>query len=86
MAVSDYDLIQAWKQVLTLSKLERGQFVTVLTGAVSFMTARALSTSRSTSHPPSGRESTPSARREIPSARRRAREYARLKPATSTTR
>jgi 2,5-dihydroxypyridine 5,6-dioxygenase len=33
MAVSDYDLIQAWKQVLTLSKLERGQFVTVLTGA-----------------------------------------------------
>ena len=33
MAVSDYDLIQAWKQVLTLSKLERGQFVTVLTSA-----------------------------------------------------
>lgn len=33
MAVSDYDLIQAWKRVLTLSKLERGQFVTVLTSA-----------------------------------------------------
>jgi 2,5-dihydroxypyridine 5,6-dioxygenase len=33
MAVSDYDLIQAWKQVLTLSKLERGQFVTILTSA-----------------------------------------------------
>ncbi len=33
MAVSDYDLIQAWKQVLTLSKLERGQIVTVLTSA-----------------------------------------------------
>ncbi|MGN5479042.1 2,5-dihydroxypyridine 5,6-dioxygenase [Cupriavidus basilensis] len=33
MPVSDYDLTQAWKQVLTLSKLERGQTVTVLTGA-----------------------------------------------------
>ena len=31
MAVSDHDLIQAWKQVLTLSKLEPGQIVTVLT-------------------------------------------------------
>jgi 2,5-dihydroxypyridine 5,6-dioxygenase len=33
MAVSDYDLIEAWKQVLTLSKLQRGQLVTVLTSA-----------------------------------------------------
>ena len=33
MAVSDYDLTCAWKQVLTLSKLEAGQTVTVLTGA-----------------------------------------------------
>ncbi|CAG2148302.1 2,5-dihydroxypyridine 5,6-dioxygenase [Cupriavidus plantarum] len=33
MAVSDYDLTCAWKQVLTLSKLEPGQTVTVLTGA-----------------------------------------------------
>ena len=33
MSVSDIDLIQAWKQVLTLSMLERGQIVTVLTGA-----------------------------------------------------
>ena len=31
MAVSDHDLIQAWKLVLTLSKLEPGQIVTVLT-------------------------------------------------------
>ncbi|MBD8541813.1 2,5-dihydroxypyridine 5,6-dioxygenase [Oxalobacteraceae sp. CFBP 8761] len=31
MAVSDHDLIQAWKQVFTLSKLEPGQIVTVLT-------------------------------------------------------
>lgn len=33
MAVSDIDLIHAWKQVLTLSRLEAGQIVTVLTGA-----------------------------------------------------
>ncbi|CAM4215368.1 2,5-dihydroxypyridine 5,6-dioxygenase [Bordetella tumbae] len=33
MSVSDIDLIQAWKQVLTLSRLEPGQTVTVLTGA-----------------------------------------------------
>jgi 2,5-dihydroxypyridine 5,6-dioxygenase len=33
MSVSDIDLIHAWKQVLTLSRLEAGQIVTVLTGA-----------------------------------------------------
>ncbi|MCY1397032.1 2,5-dihydroxypyridine 5,6-dioxygenase [compost metagenome] len=33
MAVSDYDLIQAWKQVLTLSKLEPEHIVTVLTSS-----------------------------------------------------
>lgn len=33
MAVSDHDLIVAWKQVLTLSKLEPGQIVTVLTSS-----------------------------------------------------
>lgn len=33
MSVSDIDLINAWRQVLTLSKLEAGQVVTVLTGA-----------------------------------------------------
>ncbi|CAM4186956.1 2,5-dihydroxypyridine 5,6-dioxygenase [Bordetella muralis] len=33
MSVSDIDLIQAWKQVLNLSRLEPGQTVTVLTGA-----------------------------------------------------
>ncbi len=33
MAVSDHDLILAWRQVLTLSKLEPGQCVTLLTGA-----------------------------------------------------
>jgi len=33
MPVSDHQLIQAWHQVLTLSKLERGQTVTVLTSA-----------------------------------------------------
>jgi len=31
MAVSDYQLLEAWQQVLKLSKLERGQTVTVLT-------------------------------------------------------
>lgn len=31
MSVSDHDLIQAWKQVLTLSRLQPGQIVTVLT-------------------------------------------------------
>lgn len=33
MAVSDYQLIQAWLEVLTLSKLEKNQTVTILTGA-----------------------------------------------------
>lgn len=33
MPVSDHELIEAWKEVLTLSKLERGQSVTVLTSA-----------------------------------------------------
>jgi len=33
MPVRDSDLIDAWKQVLTLSKLKSGQTVTVLTGA-----------------------------------------------------
>lgn len=33
MPVSDYQLVTAWKQVLTLSKLEPGQTVTILTGA-----------------------------------------------------
>lgn len=33
MPVSDYQLIAAWKQVLSLSKLQRGQTVTILTGA-----------------------------------------------------
>ena len=33
MPVSDHQLIGAWRQVLTLSKLERGQTVTILTGA-----------------------------------------------------
>lgn len=35
MAVSDHDLIRAWKQVLTLSRLEQGQIVTILTSAAS---------------------------------------------------
>ena len=33
MPVSDHQMIEAWKQVLTLSKLEAGQSVTVLTSA-----------------------------------------------------
>lgn len=33
MPVSDHQLISAWKQVLSLSKLERGQSVTILTSA-----------------------------------------------------
>jgi len=33
MAVSDYQLLQAWQQVLTLSKLEKGHTVTILTSA-----------------------------------------------------
>src|SRR5687768_3510698 len=33
MPVSDADMIDAWKQVLTLSRLEPGQVVTVLTSA-----------------------------------------------------
>ena len=33
MPVSDYQLIEAWKEVLTLSRLEPGQTVTILTGA-----------------------------------------------------
>jgi 2,5-dihydroxypyridine 5,6-dioxygenase len=35
MPVSDYQMIEAWKQVLSLSNLEKGQIVTVLTGATS---------------------------------------------------
>jgi len=33
MPVSDFEMIQAWKQVLTLSKLQPGQTVTILTSA-----------------------------------------------------
>ncbi|VVE61879.1 2,5-dihydroxypyridine 5,6-dioxygenase [Pandoraea captiosa] len=33
MAISDFQLIEAWREVLTLSKLSRGQNVTVLTSA-----------------------------------------------------
>ena len=33
MAVSDYQLIEAWQKVLTLSKLEAGQTVTILTSS-----------------------------------------------------
>ena len=33
MPVSDYELVKAWQQVLTLSKLQAGQSVTVLTSA-----------------------------------------------------
>ncbi len=33
MAVSDYQLIEAWQHVLTLSRLEKGQTVTILTSA-----------------------------------------------------
>lgn len=33
MAVSDYQLIEAWKEVLRLSKLEAGQTVTILTSS-----------------------------------------------------
>jgi 2,5-dihydroxypyridine 5,6-dioxygenase len=33
MPVSDYQLIEAWKQVLTLSRLQAGQTVTILTSA-----------------------------------------------------
>jgi 2,5-dihydroxypyridine 5,6-dioxygenase len=36
MPVTDYQMIEAWKQVLTLSKFEKGQIVTVLTGALSY--------------------------------------------------
>ena len=32
MAISDYDLIKAWREVLTLSGLQAGQSVTLLTG------------------------------------------------------
>ncbi|OZI60470.1 2,5-dihydroxypyridine 5,6-dioxygenase [Bordetella genomosp. 11] len=42
MPVSDYELIRAWKQVLTLSKLQPGQAVTILTGAATH--AQTLST------------------------------------------
>ena len=35
MAVSDYQMIQAWQQVLKLSNLEKGQTVTILTGSAS---------------------------------------------------
>jgi 2,5-dihydroxypyridine 5,6-dioxygenase len=33
VSISDYQLIEAWKEVLTLSKLERGQTVTILTSS-----------------------------------------------------
>jgi 2,5-dihydroxypyridine 5,6-dioxygenase len=33
MPISDYEMIAAWKQVLTLSKLQAGQTVTILTSA-----------------------------------------------------
>src|SRR5690606_26418016 len=33
MPISDHDMINAWKQVLTLSKVTPGQTVTILTGA-----------------------------------------------------
>jgi 2,5-dihydroxypyridine 5,6-dioxygenase len=33
MAISDYAFIEAWRKVLTLSRLEAGQSVTILTGA-----------------------------------------------------
>ncbi|ANY17554.1 2,5-dihydroxypyridine 5,6-dioxygenase [Bordetella pseudohinzii] len=33
MPVSDYAMIEAWKEVLTLSRLQAGQTVTILTGA-----------------------------------------------------
>ena len=33
MAISDYEMIAAWKEVLTLSKLQPGQTVTILTSA-----------------------------------------------------
>ena len=33
MPVSDYELVKAWQQVLTLSNLQAGQTVTVLTSA-----------------------------------------------------
>jgi len=33
MPISDYQMIEAWKEVLRLSKLEAGQVVTILTGA-----------------------------------------------------
>ncbi len=33
MPISDYEMVKAWQQVLTLSKLEPGQTVTVLTSA-----------------------------------------------------
>jgi len=32
MAISDHDMTEAWKTVLSLSRLERGQMVTILTG------------------------------------------------------
>jgi 2,5-dihydroxypyridine 5,6-dioxygenase len=33
MAISDHDMTEAWKAVLSLSRLERGQTVTILTGS-----------------------------------------------------
>ncbi|MCY0387006.1 2,5-dihydroxypyridine 5,6-dioxygenase [Robbsia sp. Bb-Pol-6] len=35
MSISDYEMIDAWKRVLTLSNLQAGQTVTILTGAAS---------------------------------------------------
>lgn len=42
MPVTDYQMIEAWKTVLTLSKLKKGQIVTILTGATSH--AQSIST------------------------------------------
>ena len=33
MPISDYEMVKAWQQVLTLSRLQAGQTVTVLTSA-----------------------------------------------------
>ncbi len=44
MAVSDYQLLEAWKQVLTLSKLEKGQMVTILTSSATHPQNLAMAT------------------------------------------
>lgn len=48
MAVSDYLLVEAWKQVLTLSRLEKGQFVTILTDPQSHHQTLAAATAAAT--------------------------------------